>query len=92
MGRVGAELTVQFFAPFVRPAHRVVDFGCGGGFLLDLLPAADRAGIEPNALARAEGAARGLRIEESAAAFPESWADVIISNHAREPLGRGGLH
>jgi SAM-dependent methyltransferase len=88
LGRVGAELTVPFFAHFVGPAHRVVDSGCGGGFLLDLLPAADRAGIEPNAAARAEGAGRGLRIEESAAAFPESWADVIISNHALEHMLR----
>jgi SAM-dependent methyltransferase len=84
----GAELEARIelakFEAELGPGDRVVDFGCGGGWLLGLLPGAEHTGIEPNPSARAEGRRRGLRIVESAAELDDGSADVVVSNHALE--------
>jgi SAM-dependent methyltransferase len=84
LGREGAILIAAFFEPYVREADRLIDFGCGGGFLLELLQAREKVGIEPNAIARNDAAARGLHVVASAADLPDRSADVVISNHALE--------
>jgi SAM-dependent methyltransferase len=83
-GELEARIELAKFEAEVGPGDSVVDFGCGGGWLLELLPAARRTGIEPNPLARGEGERRGLRIVESATDLEDSTADVVISNHALE--------
>ena len=90
-GEFGAWASLPMFASFVRPSDRVVDFGCGGGYLLEALPGAEKIGIEVNPVARDEAASRGLDLRPSPADVPDGWADVIVSNHALEhcahPLG-----
>jgi SAM-dependent methyltransferase len=83
-GHAGAALIAPFFAPYVRASDRLIDFGCGGGFLLELLAAREKAGIEPNAAARKDAMARGLRVVGSPADLPDRSADVVISNHVLE--------
>jgi SAM-dependent methyltransferase len=83
-GELEARIELAKFEGEVGPGDRVVDFGCGGGWLLGLLPGAERVGIEPNPVARKEGGRRGLRIVESAAELGDSSADIVISNHALE--------
>jgi hypothetical protein len=39
---------VPFYAPYIRKTDAVVDFGCGGGFLLDALDCGDKMGVEIN--------------------------------------------
>lgn len=89
------------FQPWVGVDKRLVDFGCGGGFLLEQLPARERLGVEPNPAARAAAAARGLLVVASLEEIPDGWADTIVSDHALEhaldPHGallalRGKLH
>ena len=72
------------FEPYIRPTDRVLDFGCGGGYLLRDLVCADRVGIEVNPEARAEAALHGIRTVTDPTAVPDAWADVIISNSALE--------
>jgi SAM-dependent methyltransferase len=72
------------FRPFLAPTDTVVDFGCGGGQLLEHLDAARRLGIEPNDAARRAAAARGLEVVPSSGDLPARIADVVISNHALE--------
>jgi SAM-dependent methyltransferase len=81
---LGAELERPKFAPYVGPRHTVVDFGCGGGFVLAGLDAGERIGIEVNDAARAAANGRGVRAVASAAELPDGCADVVISNHALE--------
>ena len=61
-----------------------MDFGCGAGHLLELLPASRRLGVEPNEAARGAAQERGLQVVASTTEVPESFADVVISNHALE--------
>lgn len=84
-GDLEARIELGKFEGEVGPGDRVVDFGCGGGWLLELLPGGgERVGIEPNAAARAEGLRRGVRIVESPAELGDASADLVISNHALE--------
>jgi SAM-dependent methyltransferase len=81
---LGAELELPKFAPYVNADATVVDFGCGTGFLLELLGPRQAVGIEPNEAARRDAAERGLRVVPAAAELPDGFADVVISNHALE--------
>jgi len=84
IGRVGARLNRWKFLPHVGPADTVVDFGCGGGWLLAGLPAARRIGVEVNPVARAVAEAQGLEVVAGTDALEDGLADVVISNHALE--------
>jgi SAM-dependent methyltransferase len=81
---LGARLEKPKFAPHVKPTDTVVDFGCGGGYVLAGLDVAERLGIEVNDAARAEANARGVRAVASASELPDAVADVVITNHALE--------
>ena len=82
--RLGAELELHKFAEHVDADSTVVDFGCGGGYLLELLGAREAVGVEPNDAARRGAAARGLRVVAETRELPDGFADVVISNHALE--------
>ena len=79
------------FASEVRPTDRVVDFGCGGGYMLSNLKAGKKIGIEVNDSAAAVAKAKGIHVLPSLDGVEDGWADVIISHHALEhvddPLG-----
>ena len=77
-------LSGEKFAAFVRPSDTVLDFGCSSGELLLSLPAAQRIGIEVNAVTRAEAVQAGLRVFDSLDAVPDQTVDVAISNHVLE--------
>src|SRR4051794_28572077 len=59
-GMFKAMIDADHFAPFVRPADVVLNFGCGGGFLLQRLECARRIGVEINPVARANARALGV--------------------------------
>jgi SAM-dependent methyltransferase len=87
-GRFGGWANLDKYRRTVSPADRVLDFGCGGGFLLANLTCAARYGIEPNQAALEQAAANGATVfSNSAAALaalgPES-IDVLISDNALE--------
>jgi SAM-dependent methyltransferase len=60
VGDWGGALKARAFTPYVTPASRVLDFGCGGGELLQSLDVAERVGIEPNPAARRRAASLGI--------------------------------
>ena len=83
-GEFGGWALTSLFTPYVTPRDRVVDFGCGGGYVLKNLVCADKLGVEISDAARAVAAENGIRTVASVAQVPDGWADVIISNHALE--------
>lgn len=85
LGRMGPELDAfKFSMEEVAPTDTVIDFGCGGGYMLERFDVADRIGIEPNPEARSAAEARGLRVVESAAELEAAIADFAFSHHALE--------
>ena len=84
VGAFGGRANLMKFQDFIRPSDRVVDFGCGGGFLLSNVSAAEKVGIEINPHAREAAVANGLTVYSDLRDVPDDWADVIISNHALE--------
>lgn len=84
-GETGAELDIWKFQSFVKPSDRVLDFGCGGGYLLAKLNARERFGVEINPHARNECHKNGVTVFEKISDIPtDVMFDVIISNHALE--------
>jgi SAM-dependent methyltransferase len=79
------------FRSYIRSGDVVLDFGCGGGHVLDSLKCARRLGVEVNPAARAEAAKHGIECYESLLEVPDGSIDVAISNHALEhvihPIG-----
>lgn len=72
------------FHNFAGNTKNILEFGCGGGFLLQNLEAKEKIGIEINPEARAFALDSGLNVVEHTKEIPDQWADVIISNHVLE--------
>jgi SAM-dependent methyltransferase len=88
IGRFGGWANTSKFSAYIRPDMNVLDFGCGCGHLLANLAGKQKLGIEVNPVARAEAARSGIPTVESAAQVPDSWADIVVSNHALEHCQR----
>lgn len=72
------------FESFLSPRDVLLDFGCGGGFLLQALSCGSKYGVEVNSAAREEAALNG-HVYADIEDLPESIAfDAIISHHALE--------
>jgi SAM-dependent methyltransferase len=88
-GELGAQLDSWKFRPFLNDQMRVLDFGCGGGFMLASLPARERWGVEINPAAALEAATRLDRVVASVSDIPpDQRFDVIVSHHALEHVER----
>jgi FkbM family methyltransferase len=84
IGRLGGDLNRWKFEPYIQPGDMVVDFGCGGGYLLERLPGRAKVGVDPSPFAREEAARRGLRVVADIDELPSDSADIVVSNHALE--------
>lgn len=91
VGRFGGNANLIKFIKFISPDDIVVDFGAGGGCLLENLVCKTKIGIEINDSARAEAQTRGLSIVSSFSQIGSNSIDVVISNsaleHTDDPLG-----
>jgi SAM-dependent methyltransferase len=72
------------FEEFTDETKNILEFGCGGGFLLKNLEGKEKIGIEINSEARTFALEKGLKVVEHSNEIPDQWADVIISNHVLE--------
>ena len=88
VGSFGGWANAHKFSKTVKPSDTVIDFGCGGGFLLDNLECKNKVGIEVNAAAAESVYGFGIKHffspENALDALGKGCADVIISNHALE--------
>lgn len=84
IGRFGGWANLSKFSPYLRGEMKVLDFGCGGGYLLANIQCAEKLGIEINPVARTEAARNGVRTVGSVGEVADGWADLVISNHALE--------
>ena len=83
-GIIGGEIDVFKFNKHIRPSDKVIDFGCGGGYILKNITALEKVGVEINPSARAMAEQIGIATVSSINDLNNEWADIIISNHALE--------
>lgn len=84
IGEFGGRANLFKFQKYIKSSDTVVDFGCGGGYLLKNLQCSQKIGIEPNKEARKIAGKNGIKTISSADELTENSIDVIISNHALE--------
>ena len=84
IGEFGGWANQSKFFEYISSNSRVLDFGCGGGFLLKGLNCVKKVGIEVNESAADTAKKNGIEVYRSVAEMPDDYVDVIISNHALE--------
>lgn len=84
VGEFGGWANAPRFAQHINPTDDVLDFGCGGGYLLREFKCRQRIGIEINAAARAVAHSNGVEVYADIASVPDNSVDVIVSNHCLE--------
>lgn len=83
-GEFGGWANQSKFDSYISPDDVVLDFGCGGGYLLKNLDCKKRYGVEINPAAAATARKNGVEIYGAVADIPDDSLDVIISNNALE--------
>ena len=83
-GAFGGWAELIKFKKFINTDMNVIDFGCGGGFLLKSINCKNKIGIDINDVARENANKLGIKSFKQVADVPNNWADCIISNHALE--------
>ncbi len=84
-GLASANYNKHIWQPYVSAQDDVLDFGCGGGFLLSVLDGMRKVGVEVNPHARAVAQASGIESYTTLAKAPGKF-DKVISSHALEHI------
>ena len=91
LGIFGAKIKVDMFQPYIKKDMTVVEFGGGGGYLLEQIDAKEKYNIEINDTAREAANAKCIKSVKNIADIPDNFADIIISTsvleHVENPLG-----
>jgi SAM-dependent methyltransferase len=84
-GEITGRLNAWKFQDRINTTDCVLDFGCGGGWLLKILPGKIKYGVELNSVARECCSRNGVTAVASVDLLPAGMMfDVIISHHALE--------
>ena len=84
IGSFGGNANLFKFEKYISPNNVVIDFGCGGGYLLHNIKCKEKWGIEINDVARINAIKNGINAVKYPSDLKNSFADVVISNHALE--------
>lgn len=85
LGRFGGTIDLWKFEKLIKKSDTVLDFGCGGGYILENLKCKSKYGIEINPIAIKETEGKNIKIYRSIAQIPTNLKfDKIISHHALE--------
>ncbi|MBF0233898.1 MAG: methyltransferase domain-containing protein [Desulfamplus sp.] len=84
LGEFGGWANMTKFEKYLCEKDWVLDFGCGGGFLLKNLVCAQKIGIEPNLEALKTARDNGIEVYSKSEELPDNYVDKIISNNALE--------
>ncbi len=91
MGEFGGKIKKAIFDPYICESDTIVEFGSGGGYLLNALSGKEKVGIEINDTARENAATLGIVSVKHISDIADDYADVIISTsvleHVENPLG-----
>lgn len=84
IGEFGGKANLFKFKDYIAPTDTVLDFGCGGGYLLQNINAGQKIGVEINISARVKAMENGVNCYSNLSEIPDDSVDAIISNHALE--------
>ena len=74
----------KIFQPFIKKEEEILDFGCGGGYLLDALECDEKHGFDVNNSALERARKFDVITHNSFATLENESFDVIVSNSALE--------
>ena len=83
-GEFGGWANQTKFVKYITQDDVVLDFGCGGGYLLKNIDCKKRLGVEINPLAAETAKRNGVEVYSKVEDVQDESVDVIISNHALE--------
>lgn len=78
-GEFSAKVNSFLFDPYIQREDRVLEFGSGGGYLLNRIHAKEKIGIEINPVAQNHARNYGLNIVSNADEVADNWATLLIS-------------
>jgi SAM-dependent methyltransferase len=84
IGEFGGWANQTKFMKYVSINSRVLDFGCGGGFLLKNIECSKKVGVEVNPSAIDTARKNGIEVYGGIEEIPDEYVDVIISDNALE--------
>lgn len=84
IGEFGGWASQSMFIEYISSDSRVLDFGCGGGFLLKNINCSKKVGVEINPSAAESAKKNGIEVFSNVEDVPDDYVDVIISNNALE--------
>lgn len=85
VGEFGGIANLFKFNDYISESDDVLDFGCGGGYLLNnIATTGKKMGVEINPVARKNASELRVEVYESMSDIPDNSVDVVISNHALE--------
>ncbi len=84
IGEFGGWANLTKFDQYIEEDDTVLDFGCGGGYLLNNLTCKRKIGIEPNPAVRETVIKFGIELHKDCSTIPDDSVDKIISNNALE--------
>ena len=83
-GIANADAIIHIFLPHIKSTDCVLDFGCGGGFLLNAILCQEKHGFDVNLVALDQVKELGITAHNSLSDIENNKFDVIISNSALE--------
>ncbi|MCK4890052.1 MAG: class I SAM-dependent methyltransferase [Candidatus Aminicenantes bacterium] len=84
IGEFGGWANRSKFNKYISDDKKILDYGCGGGYLLKNFKCSKKVGVEINPSAAKIARDNGVQVFESLADVPDNYVDLIISNHALE--------
>jgi len=85
LGRFGGTIDLWKFEKFIKKSDVVLDFGSGGGYILENLSCKGKYGIEINPIAIKEAEGKDIKVYKEIKQIPANLKfDKIISHHALE--------
>lgn len=84
VGLFGAMANQIKFKDCIKNNQKVLDFGCGGGYMLSTFKNIKKYGVEINPVARKVAEKNGLKVFSKSKQLSGNFFDLVISNHALE--------
>jgi SAM-dependent methyltransferase len=85
LGEFSGRAETGKFKKYISPGDTVIDFGCGGGFILKNINCSKKIGVEISDVAREyAGKVNGIHAVKFVEDLDDAIGDVIISTHALE--------